>query len=302
MTMVTSSFLAGAEMMTFFAPASTWALAFGGVGEEAGRLDHDVGAEVAPGQLARVPLGERLEGLATDGDLVGGRLHLVRRRPRMMSYFSRWASVALSVRSLTPTISMSAPDAEHGPEEVTADAAEAVDANPDGHRSHLLAFWSAGGQTGRRRCERRPWEGRPPIGSSGRRGPAGRPPTAASTARSDQAAGTVAVRSDPIRATPRRVRAGRNARHAASDGYGAPAGHHLRGDGGLGVRDAQVAGPLVGQGEQPPDPAGDGVLGQRRVGQRAQLLQRRLPVLQAQPAGARSGGSAPRRRGSPGPG
>ena len=33
----------------------------GGVGEEAGRLDDDVGAEVAPGQLGRVALGEDLD-------------------------------------------------------------------------------------------------------------------------------------------------------------------------------------------------------------------------------------------------
>ena len=56
----------------------------------------------------------------------------------MLSYLSRWASVALSVRSLTPTSSMSAPEARTRPEEVAADTAEAVDANPDGHRFHLL--------------------------------------------------------------------------------------------------------------------------------------------------------------------
>lgn len=33
------------------------------------------------------------------------------KRPRMLSYLSSWASVALSVRSLTATTSMSAPDA-----------------------------------------------------------------------------------------------------------------------------------------------------------------------------------------------
>ena len=49
-----------------------------GVGEEAGRLDDDVGAQVAPGQLGRVALGEGLDRLAVDGDLVGGGLHLVR--------------------------------------------------------------------------------------------------------------------------------------------------------------------------------------------------------------------------------
>jgi hypothetical protein len=35
-TTVRSSFLAGAEMITFFAPASMWPLAFLGGGEEAG--------------------------------------------------------------------------------------------------------------------------------------------------------------------------------------------------------------------------------------------------------------------------
>ena len=39
------------------------------VGEEAGRLDHDVDAEVAPRQLLRIALGEKLELLAADGDL-----------------------------------------------------------------------------------------------------------------------------------------------------------------------------------------------------------------------------------------
>ena len=44
-------------------------------------------------------------------------------------------------------------------------------------------------------------------------------------------------------------------------------------------------GPLVGHRQQPADPAGDRVLGHRRVGQLAQLLQRRLAVRDPQPAG-----------------
>src|SRR3954447_26271319 len=43
-------------------------------------------------------------------------------------------------------------------------------------------------------------------------------------------------------------------------------GEHVVGDDGLGVGDAQVLGPLVGHGQQPADPAGDGVLGHRRGG------------------------------------
>ena len=66
MTTVKSSFFAGAEMMTFFAPAVDVRLRLGGVGEVAGRLDDDVGAELAPRQGARVALGERLEALAAD--------------------------------------------------------------------------------------------------------------------------------------------------------------------------------------------------------------------------------------------
>ena len=57
----------------------------------------------------------------------------------MESYLSRCARVALSVRSLTPTISMSAPEARDGAEEVAADAAEAVDAYANSHCESLLA-------------------------------------------------------------------------------------------------------------------------------------------------------------------
>ena len=52
-TIVMSSFLAGALMITFFAPASRCAFALLGIGEDAGRLDDDVDAEVAPRQRRR---------------------------------------------------------------------------------------------------------------------------------------------------------------------------------------------------------------------------------------------------------
>src|SRR5579864_8183406 len=60
---------------------------------------------------------------------------------------------------------------------------------------------------------------------------------------------------------------------------------HVRGELRLGGRDAKLRRPLVGQCEQSPDPAGDCVLGQRRVGELAELLQAGLTVLDAQPAG-----------------
>ena len=83
-----------------------------GVGEEAGRLDDDVDAEVLPRQLAGVALGEGLDDLAVDRDaLVGDLTRRAARRPRMLSYFSRCAMVATSPRSLNATISMSWPPA-----------------------------------------------------------------------------------------------------------------------------------------------------------------------------------------------
>ena len=55
-------------MTTFFAPAVEVLRGALAVGEEAGRLDHDVDAEVAPGQRRRVALGEQLELVAVDRD------------------------------------------------------------------------------------------------------------------------------------------------------------------------------------------------------------------------------------------
>ena len=106
MTIVTSSSLAGAEMMTFLAPPSMWRLGLGGVGEEAGRLDDDVDAEVAPGQLRRVALGEGTIFLPPTMIASSVAFTSAARRPRMLSYLSRCANVALSVRSLTATISI----------------------------------------------------------------------------------------------------------------------------------------------------------------------------------------------------
>ena len=55
-TSVMSGSVAGAEMTTFFAPASRCFCASSRVREEARRLDHDVDLEVAPGQVRRIAL------------------------------------------------------------------------------------------------------------------------------------------------------------------------------------------------------------------------------------------------------
>ena len=123
--------------MTFFAPPSTCARALG-VGEQAGRLDHDVGAQVAPGQLARVALGEHLERLPAHRDLVGGGLDLERQAAEDRVIFQQVSQGGVVGEVVGADQLDVRPGSENGPEEVAADAAEPVDANPDGHRFHLL--------------------------------------------------------------------------------------------------------------------------------------------------------------------
>src|SRR5689334_2144313 len=59
-------------------------------------------------------------------------------------------------------------------------------------------------------------------------------------------------------------------------------GEHVDGEAGLSAGDALLHGAAVGHGQQAPDPAGDGVLGQRRVGELAEFLQAGLPVCHPQ--------------------
>ena len=63
-------------MMTFLAPRVDVGAGLGGVGEEAGGLDDDVDAEVAPLQGGRVALGERRDLLVADLDRRVGRGHV----------------------------------------------------------------------------------------------------------------------------------------------------------------------------------------------------------------------------------
>lgn len=111
MTMVTSSFLAGAEMMTFLAPLSTWTLAWWA----SVKKPVDSMTTSAPTSLHLRLAGSRsaktLNVLSPAVMSVSVEVTSPSKRPRIESYLSRCASVALSVRSLTATISMSAPDA-----------------------------------------------------------------------------------------------------------------------------------------------------------------------------------------------
>src|SRR6266571_4388388 len=238
MTIVMSSFLAGAEMITFFAPPAMCALAF----SASVNSPVDSSTTSAPRSRHGSLLGSRSTSTLNvwPPTLISSALAFTScgSRPRMLSYLSRCASTALSVRSLTPTSWMSAPRASAA------------------------------------RKKLRPIRPKPLM------------PTRIVTGHLLAAVVVIVGRHAAPASSP----------NSANQPYPRPlvrpAGgsgvhrQHLGGDGRLGVRYPQIARPLVGQREQPADPAGDRVLGQRRVAERPQFLQRRLAVLQPQLPGA----------------
>ena len=108
-TMVMSSFLAGAEMITFFAAGVDVRLGLGGVGEEAGGLDDDLRADLAPGDLGRGRARRRPESACRRSTKSSSSTtSTVPRSGRSCCRsLNRWALVAVSMRSLMATTSMS---------------------------------------------------------------------------------------------------------------------------------------------------------------------------------------------------
>ena len=111
MTTVKSSLLAGAEMITFFAPESMWACAL--VASVKKPVDSTTTSAPMSPHL-------RADGSRSANAVmfwsptlieVSSEVTSASSRPRIVSNLSRWARTLLAVRSLTPTISMSAPDA-----------------------------------------------------------------------------------------------------------------------------------------------------------------------------------------------
>ena len=98
-------------MMTFFAPASTWAFAF--VASVKKPVDSTTTSTPRSPQASWA--GSRSEETAIRWSPTtiasSSELTSASRRPRMESNLSRCASEALSVRSLMPTTSTSAPEA-----------------------------------------------------------------------------------------------------------------------------------------------------------------------------------------------
>ena len=140
-TSVRSGSVAGAEKMTFFAPASRCFCAAVARVEVPGGLEGDVDAELAPGELRGILLGEELDLVAADADEAvagldrdvevaehGVVLQQVRHRLRVAEVVRRddlEVAAALDLRA----------------QEVPADAAEAVDPDPD-LRHEVVAFRS----------------------------------------------------------------------------------------------------------------------------------------------------------------
>ena len=103
------------------------------VGEEPGRLDHDAHTELTPRQLCRIALGEHLERLAVEVDLVADRLDVAGKRPKhrvVLEQVGERVGVGDVVDGHEVDIELPLPGR---PEEVPADATEAVDADLDGH-------------------------------------------------------------------------------------------------------------------------------------------------------------------------
>jgi hypothetical protein len=110
-TIVMSSFLAGAEMMTFFAPLSTCVFAF--VASVKKPVDSMTMSAPTDFQSSLAWSRSSKAMIFWSPTVIESPVWLTSpsRRPRIESYLSRCASVALSVRSLTATTSMSAPAA-----------------------------------------------------------------------------------------------------------------------------------------------------------------------------------------------
>lgn len=134
-------------MRTFLAPPHDVLLGVGLLREDARGLDHDVDAQLAPGDVRGVALGKDLDGVAVDRDGVLGVRHLGLEAAQdgvVLQEVCRRRGVTqvvdshdLNVRTLL----------EQRPEVVAPDAAEAVDAYADRHEpisSLVRRFQTAG--------------------------------------------------------------------------------------------------------------------------------------------------------------
>ena len=133
-TMVMSSLVAGAEMMTFLAPPSTCARALvasvkkpvDSMTTSAPRSPHCRLAGSRSANAAIVLVADRDRGRRSSVTSASSR-------PRIESYFSRWARDGVVGEVVDADDLDVGAGGAHGAEEVAADAAEAVDAYANGH-------------------------------------------------------------------------------------------------------------------------------------------------------------------------
>ncbi len=127
-----SGLFAGAVMTTFFAPAARCLAAAVAVGEDAGRLEHDVDAEGLPRQLRRILQREHLELVAVDGDAIAlGRdvgLEVAQNRVVLEQVGERFSGSQVVDGDDIDRIVI-----HRRAHDVAADAAEPVDPYFDGH-------------------------------------------------------------------------------------------------------------------------------------------------------------------------
>ena len=122
-----------------------------GVGEEAGALEDDVDAEVAPRQVGRIPLGEDLDLAAVDDDrrVAGPNVAGVRAVGRVVLEQER---VHLGVDEVVDGDDLDVRGAlDERLERLPTDPAEAVDADAGGHGADLLGEMRVGPVAGRER-------------------------------------------------------------------------------------------------------------------------------------------------------
>ena len=124
-----SSPLAGALMMTFLAPAAICARLLR-LGEQAGRLDHDVCADAAPRNRARVALGEDLQPVAVDDQITAVDGHGAV-EATVVGVVAEEMRVGGRVDEVVDRhdVELVAVALEHRLEHLPADAAESVDAD-----------------------------------------------------------------------------------------------------------------------------------------------------------------------------
>ena len=113
-----------------------------GVGEEAGRLDDDVGAEVGPRQRARIALGEHLDRRPVHDQPVVRRLDGARVRSEDRVVLQELCE-RLGVRQVVDGDPLDVcTGGLGGAEDVAADPAEAVDPHAYGHQGRVLSLAS----------------------------------------------------------------------------------------------------------------------------------------------------------------